>query len=44
VERVNVLCNFNFVLIWTKFGFSVLFKSHSVCKKFVILECMSFSA
>jgi hypothetical protein len=44
VERPNVLCNFNLVLLWTKFGFSVLFKSPSICKNFVILECMCFSS
>jgi hypothetical protein len=44
VERPNVLCNFNLVLFWTKFGFSVLFKSPSIWKKFVILECMCFSS
>jgi hypothetical protein len=29
VGRANVLYNFNLLLLWTKFGFSVLFKSAS---------------
>jgi hypothetical protein len=33
VGRANVLYNFNFVLLWTKFGFNVLFKNPSTCKK-----------
>jgi hypothetical protein len=42
--RANVLYNFNLVLLCTKFGFSVLFKSPSICKNVVILECMYFSS
>jgi hypothetical protein len=38
--RANFLYNFNLVLLCTKFGFSVLFKSPSICKTFVILECI----
>jgi hypothetical protein len=33
VGRANVLYNFNLVLLCTKYGFSVLFKSPSICKK-----------
>jgi hypothetical protein len=44
VGRANVLYNFNLVLLCTKFGFSVLSKSPSICKNFVILECMSLSS
>jgi hypothetical protein len=40
VGIANVLYNFNLVRLWTKFGFNVLFKSPSICKKFVVLECM----
>jgi hypothetical protein len=36
--------NFNLVLLQTKCGFNVLFKSPSLCKHFVILEYMSFSS
>jgi hypothetical protein len=42
--RATDLYNFNLVLLWTKFGFNVWFKSPSICKKFVILGCMSFSS
>jgi hypothetical protein len=41
VGRSDVLYNFNLVLLCTKFSFSVLFKSPSICKNFVILECVS---
>jgi hypothetical protein len=40
VGRANVLYSFNLVLLCTKFGFSVLFRSPSICKNFVILECI----
>jgi hypothetical protein len=42
--RANVLYNFNLVLLYIKVRISALFKSSSICKNFVILECMSFSS